>query len=181
MSEINPYRTFYLEETTKEYNLLYTSNGEFVSENGELFETSYFISPIPNTLTGSYYDSEVTWINNMIFSNIPNLTSIDLPNLLGMGNKVFQNNPNLTSVSIPKVQWLNPGTFTNCSSLSIINLSGLNIDSTLGGTPLNQEPLEGVADNGDIYVPSYFSTLNSGSPAEGLQYLSNKGWTIHYV
>lgn len=80
---------------------------------------------IRNNLT-TYSNSEIGTIDAYIFSYMPNLKTVNLPNCYKIDNSAFEFCPSLTNLNIPKCEILGSSVFQHCSSLTSVDLPILN-------------------------------------------------------
>ena len=108
------------------YYLDKTNNKAMVMRPYESYYYSGSIT-IPSSITYQSTSYSVTSINNDVFRNCADLTSITIPNsVTSIGYQAFANCSKLTSITIPNsVTSIGFGAFTNCSKLtSLIVESG---------------------------------------------------------
>ena len=70
----------------------------------------------------NFNDSNITSINNFIFSNYHILETISIPNCSYIGSSAFYNCENLSSISIPNCEYIGSNAFYSCISLSYASI-----------------------------------------------------------
>ncbi len=77
---------------------------------------------ITRTLSGSYYNADISKIGKHAFANCIEIDSISFPNVTEVGSNAFYSCNKLTEVSLPNCVSLGNYTFAYCSSLWAISL-----------------------------------------------------------
>jgi len=90
---------------------------------------------------------------------------------------------NFVTGSFPGVLTVGNNAFNKCTSLKILNLSGLRRSPAtgLGGSTGDNGIFANVPISGSITIPIQYAINNAGGPDGDLALLMGKGWTINYV
>ena len=135
--------------------------------------------PFINTLTNFSASSLTTIFSEMFYGSdvqniyAPNVTSIQANAFSGAGT---------TTYSGSLVSSIADAAFQSAASMQQIWLPSLSGSTAIGGSTGQTNTFTGVAVSGSISVPSFYSTVNGGSPDGDLVYLSSsRGWTINYL
>ncbi len=140
---------------------------------------------------GSVIELEGTAFGRDNYTGCPNLTSVNLPNVIIAAGNSFGECLSLTTVNLPNLTTAGEGCFGACPLLTIISLPNL---TTLGAFFLSESPnlttislpactdLGGTVINNNVFyniignsitltVPSSLMTCNGGLPDGDIQYL----------
>ena len=89
---------------------------------------NYETELLMHTYSGAYENDEITTIGERAFNADTALTSVNCPNVIGLGAYAFSGCTNLESVSLPKITRLTNvrGVFSGCTSMTSISLPNIN-------------------------------------------------------
>ena len=107
--------------------------------------------------------------------------SVIIPSIIGIGVQAFTISPELISASFDNCVFVERSAFNSCDSLKYVNLPALSGSNALGGSTGNDLVFNNAPVSGTIFVPSFYSSSNAGSPDGDLVYLDSIGWTINYL
>lgn len=127
---------------------------------------------------------KVTTIGISAFAQSPGslLQYINFPSASSIGANAFESCDSLVSASLPAATTIGDGAFASCTNLSYVSLPSLSGNGAIGGTEAATAVFDFVPNNGQIYVPSYYSQSNAGGVNGTLNYLSSSaGWTINWL